>query len=99
MKSRGRKIRNSVRGRQKQDIKLIVFISTCGVAIIVLFTTLLNFSSVHKAKAQDFEIRQLEEQIFTTEMSIPSPVINGGKKANSNTIFIQQRKQTNSPAQ
>ena len=99
MKSRVNKIRHGVRGRQKQDFKLIVFVSTCGVAIIVLFTVLINFSSVHKVKAKDTEIIQVEEQIFSNEMSIPAPVLNGGKIAGPNTIFIQQKKQINSPVQ
>ena len=99
MKSRVNKIRNGIRGRQKQDFKLIVFVSFCGVTIIVLFTLLLNFSSVHRAKAKDLEIIRVEEQVFSNDMSIPAPVIKNEMVPGPNTIYIQQRKQINSSGQ
>ena len=99
MKSRGNKIRHSLRGQQKQDIRLIVFVSCFGVTIIVLITLLLNFSSVHNVKAKDVDILQVEEQVFSNDMSIPAPRINGGKIGGPNTIYIQQKKQINSLVQ
>ena len=88
-----RKLRPSIKTRQKLEYKMIIIFSTCGAAVLLMLTTILNFSYVHRVKAKDFEIIQAEEQIFTTEMSLPAPQINYRKNAGPNTIFIKKRKQ------
>ena len=95
MKKAGNKMRMRLRVRQKIATKMIMIYSICSAVILIFLTLFFNMADIPKLKANDIEIRQMEEQVFKNDMSLPSPEIKSAKTAGPNTIFIRKIKQSN----
>ena len=95
MKKAGNKMRMRLRVRQKIATKMIMIYSKCSAVILIFLTLFFNMADIPKLKANDIEIRQMEEQVFKNDMSLPSPEIKSAKTARPNTIFIRKIKQSN----
>ena len=95
-KSRTNKIRQRIRisqrGRQKIVLKAVVIFSAFAIAILISLSAIFNFAGINNSKADPIDIRQVTEQVFLNDMSIPEPIIIYQKKSEKNTIFIQKKK-------
>ena len=92
MKRRGNKMRTRLRVRPRLAIKTLFVLSACSTVLIVSISLILNFADTGLSKANTIEIKQENEQIFTHEMSLPSPQIKFNSVAGPNTIFIHSIK-------
>ncbi len=92
MKKTGKKMHTRLRVQQRLNLKTIIIASTCFACIILLFTILFNVFNIRQVKASPLDIRQADEQVFITNMSIQNPQINYKKAAGPNTIFIHKIK-------
>jgi hypothetical protein len=62
-------------------------------ATIIGLALFFNFWNPGNVRANQGEIIQVEEQIFTTEMSLPSPEVKFNHAPSSHAILKQQIKQ------
>ena len=92
MKKGGYKMRTRLRVRPKFTIKKIMIYGACSVVLLVSLPFLFNLTNSRISKANTIEIIQAEDQIFISDMSIPSPVIMHQKKSGPNTVFIHKIK-------
>lgn len=94
MKNKVNRLNNRLRSRTRLTYKRIVALSLYGTAFIILITIVFNLADIKKSKANAVEIIEVDEQQFTTEMSIPAPLIKNQKLAGPNTIFIHKVKKS-----
>ena len=92
MKNKVNRLNNRLRSRTKFTYKRIVVLSLYGTALIIILTIVFNLADIKKSKATAVEIREVDEQPFTTEMAVPAPLIKNQKIAGPNTIFIHKIK-------
>ena len=92
MKNKVNRLNNRIRSRTKFTYKRIVVLSLYGTALIILITIFFNLADIKKSIANVVEIREVDVQQFTTEMSVPAPLIKNQKIAGPNTIFIHKIK-------
>ncbi len=95
MKRGGKRMRTRLRVRPRLAIKTLIFLSAGSSALIILITLIVNFADTGYVKAVPIEIRQVDEQIFTNEMSLPHLQIKPYSSAGPNTIFIHGIKHSN----
>ena len=88
----GKKIRTNLRARQKIAPKVIAICSVVGVVSLISLVMAFNFTGINNTKADPIDIRQVEDQVFSIDISLPASIINHQKKAQANTIFIQTKK-------
>ena len=84
--------RTRIRVRQKLAPRFIVIFGAFGAGLLIVLATIFNLAGINHSKADPIDIRQVEDQVFINDMSIPALVINSQKKAGVNTIFIQRNK-------
>ena len=88
----GKKIRTNLSARQKIAPKVIAICGAIGVASLISLVVAFNLTGINNTKADPIDIRQVEDQVFLNDMSLPVSIINHQKKAQANTIFIQTKK-------
>lgn len=93
-KSKVNKLSTRLRNRQRLNYKRILIFSIYGTALAILITIVFNLADVKKSNANAVEIREVEEQQFTTDMSVTAPLIKVQKIAGPNTIFIHKIKKS-----
>lgn len=91
-KNFGKKLRNRLKGQQKLSLKVIVFFSVCSSLIVIILVSFFNITSVLNSKANNIEVIQIDEQVFSNELSLPKPQINLQKKTGPNSVLIQQKR-------
>ena len=94
MKSKEKKLSNRLRSRTRLTYKKVLMISIYGTALLITLTVVFNLSEIKKSKASAVEIIEMDEQQFTTEMSVSAPLIKNQKLAGPNTIFIHKVKKS-----
>ena len=94
MKNKENKLSNRLRIRSRISYKRILIISIYGTALLIILTVVFNLAEIKKSKANAVEIIEVDEQQFTTEMSVPAPLIKNQKLAGPNTIFIHKVKKS-----
>src|SRR5690349_1430904 len=94
MRMEGQKFRMRVRTRQKTVLRVAIIAAT-GTGLIAFVAFLyFNFTRVKVGVSAErhVQIKQFNEQVFTNEMSLPSPVINELNPQSDKVIFIQRMK-------
>ena len=91
MNKRGNKISHRTRQKQKFVMKIFGVTAVFSCIAIIKFTALFSFLGAGNAKANDVDIRQVEQQVFSTEMEIEKPELKSGIRPTKNTIFIQKK--------
>lgn len=94
MKNKVNRLNNRLRSRTRLTYKRIVVLSLYGTVLIILLTIVFNLADIKKSNANAVEIREVDEQQFTTEMSVFAPLIKNQKLAGPNTIFIHKVKKS-----
>ena len=94
MKNKENRLRNRLRSRPRLTYKRVLIISIYGTALLIILTVVFNLAEIKKSKANAVEIIEVDEQQFTTEMSVPAPLIKNQKLAGPNTIFIHNVKKS-----
>jgi hypothetical protein len=84
----------NIRTRQKIKYRIIIAWGLGTVLIISGFILFFNFWNPENVRANQGEIIQVEEQIFTTEMALPGPEIKSSHAPSSNAILVQPIKHT-----
>ena len=83
------RIKNRVNQRQRLGIKTLVIIGSFGTILFVGLMTLFYYGDIRKSKAQGIQFSRVEDQVFTTEMSLPAPIIRTNRIEGMETIQIQ----------
>ena len=94
MKNKENRLSNRLRSRPRLTYKRVLIISIYGTALLIILTVVFNLAEIKKSKANAVEIIEVDEQQFTTEMSVPAPLIKNQKLAGPNTIFIHNVKKS-----
>ena len=85
----------ALRVNQKLSIKKTLLWSFGGIVLIASLVIVANFWNPENAQAKQGEIIEVEEQSYTTEMSLPEPVIHSKHLPSSKTIFSRPIKPIN----
>ncbi len=84
----------NLRSRQKIKYRIIIAWGFGTVLVISGFVLFFNFFNSENVTANQGEIIQVEEQIFTTEMALPAPEIKSSHALSANAILVQPIKHT-----
>ncbi len=83
----------NLRTRQKIKYRIIIAWGFGTMLVITGFVLFFNFWNPENVRANQGEIIQVEEQIFSTEMALPAPEIKSSHAPSSNAILVQPIKQ------
>ena len=87
-------MQTSIRVRQKVKYKKLLLLGFCSILTLISFVIIINLWNTGNVMANQGEIIQVDEQIFTTEMSLPSPDIKFNHVPSSHAVLKQQIKNT-----
>jgi hypothetical protein len=92
LKKRRQKL--TLRVKQKTTINKIVAISFCSTLALVGGILLFNFLNSENAKANQGEIIQVQEQVFSNDWCLSAPQIRAAHAPSPNSIQVQSIKTT-----
>ena len=87
-------MQTTIRVRQKIKYRKLLLFGFCSIFIVSSFVVIINLWNTGNVMANQGEIIQVDEQIFTTEMSLPSPDIKFNQVPSSHAVLKQQIKNT-----
>jgi hypothetical protein len=94
MRKGGKKISHRTRQKQKFALKVMTGFTILTAGMLIRFTTLFNGVGIQDAKAGAVNVIQVDEQVFTNEMSVAKPEFRSDKLPGPHTIQIQKKAET-----
>ncbi len=95
MSNHRKKQRLSPKNSQKQQARLYIYVGLSCMALTISLVAVMHFSTTRTTQAQienkdTYSI--IEDQVFTTEMSLRAPQFNSNQQTNPTALFAKQLK-------